>query len=66
MIKQEEVNIGGRTFLHTYSDSGFYIEQVETKNIYDEAFDVLPCKYTYRETEHIIELIKEEETERTE
>ena len=58
MIKQEKVKIGEREFLHTYSDKKFYILQVETNNIYDEAYDVIPCKYTYTEMEE--EIIKEE------
>lgn len=59
MIKQEKVKIGEREFLHTYSDSNMYILQVETSNIYDEAYDVIPCKYTYKETKE--EIVIEEE-----
>ena len=55
MIKQEEIILGGNTFLHTYSDKGFYIEQIETGIIYSEAYDVIPCKFTYRETDKLIE-----------
>lgn len=55
MIKQEEKILGGGTFLHTYSDSGFYILQVETGIKYDEAYDVIPCHYTYEETSEKIE-----------
>lgn len=55
MIKQEEVILGGNTFLHTYSDSNFYIEQIETGSIYDETYDVIPCRFTYRETDKLIE-----------
>ena len=58
MIKQEKVKIENRELLHTYSDNNKYILQVETSNIYDEAYDVIPCKYTYTETEE--EIIKEE------
>ena len=56
MIKQEEKILGGGTFLHTYSDSGFYILQVETGIKYDEAYDVIPCRYTYEETSEKIEI----------
>ena len=56
MIKQEEKILGGNTFLHTYSDSGFYILQVETGIKYDEAYDVIPCRYTYEETSEKIEI----------
>ena len=58
MIKQEKVKIENRELLHTYSDNNKYILQVETSNIYDEAYDVIPCKYTYTEMEE--EIIKEE------
>ena len=51
MIIQKEVNIGSRTLLHTYSDSNKYILQVETSTKYDEAYDLIPCRYTYKETE---------------
>ena len=55
MIKQEETILGGNTFIHTYSDKGFYIEQIETGSIYDETYDVIPCRFTYRETDKLIE-----------
>ena len=54
MIKQEKVKIGSRELLHTYSDSNKYILQVETNVEYNEAYDVIPCKYTYTETEEEI------------
>ena len=55
MIIQKKVNIGSRTLLYTYSDSNKYILQVETNTKYDEAYDVIPCRYTYVETEEEIE-----------
>lgn len=55
MIKQEEKILGGNKFIHTYSDKGFYILQVETNVKYDEAYDIIPCPYTYEETEELIE-----------
>lgn len=33
-----------------YSDRGVKLLQVETGVVYDEAIDVVPCKYTYEET----------------
>ena len=54
MIKQEKVKIENRELLHTYSGNNKYILQVETSNIYNEAYDVIPCKYTYTETEEEI------------
>ena len=54
MLKQEKTIINNKELLHTYSDNNKYILQVETSNIYDEAYDVIPCKYTYTETEEEI------------
>ena len=54
MIKQEKVKIGNSELLHTYSDNNKYILQVETNVEYNEAYDVIPCKYTYTETEEEI------------
>ena len=59
MLKQEKITINNKELLHTYSDSNKYILQVETSDIYDEAYDVIPCRYTYTETEKEIEEIKE-------
>lgn len=33
-----------------YSDSGRMIKQIETGDIYGEAVDLYPCRYTYEET----------------
>ena len=54
MIKQEKVTINNKELLHTYSDNNKYILQVETDVEYNEAYDVIPCKYTYTETEEEI------------
>ena len=59
MIKQEKIIINNKEFLHTYSDSKHYILQVETNVKYDEAYDTIPCKYTYKETKE--EIVIEEE-----
>lgn len=50
MIKQEEIQINGRTLRRTYSDSGKYIIQEQTGNKYEEAVDVV-LTYTYIESE---------------
>ena len=34
-----------------YSDEGYYIRQVETGNMYEDAVDYIPCRYTYEETD---------------
>ena len=55
MIKQEKTIINNKELLHTYSDNNKYILQVETNVKYNEAYDVIPCRYTYIETEEEIE-----------
>ena len=55
MIKTEY--IGNRN--RHYSDNGFRILQNETGIVYDDAVDVLPCKYTYTETDEPIEITEE-------
>ena len=55
MIKQETLFINNKKFIKTYSDSNYYIKQVETNILYAEAIDVLPLKYTYIETSEVIE-----------
>lgn len=68
MITQEQIEINGKEFLHTYSDT-YMLKQVETGVLYTEALDLIPCKYTYEESEELLpveEPIEEliEETQR--
>ena len=58
MLKQEKITINNKELLHTYSDNNKYILQVETNVEYNEAYDVIPCKYTYKETKE--EIVVEE------
>lgn len=58
MITTEIIMIGTRQFQKTISDT-YMIRQIETGNIYQEAVDILPCSYTYEETD--IPLPSEEE-----
>lgn len=53
MIQTELVD--GGTRIRHYSDLDLKIRQVETGIIYDDAVDVLPCKYTYEETDEPID-----------
>ncbi len=55
MIVQETIQMGSRELLKTYSDSGVMILQVETGEKYSEAVDIIPCPYTYEETDILIE-----------
>lgn len=45
------VDMSGRTLIKHISDSGKMIRQIETGREYSSAVDVIPCKYTYEETE---------------
>ena len=49
-----EEKINDRLVRH-YSDKGLYLLQNETGVEYAEAVDVVPCRYTYSETEKEIE-----------
>lgn len=42
-----------------YSDKGMMIKQAETGDEYVDAVDVIPCRYTYEETETPIETEEE-------
>ena len=59
MIKTELLKNG--TLIRHYSDNGVKLLQVETGVMYDEAIDIVPCKYTYEETNEPIEQIEQEE-----
>ena len=37
-----------------YSDQGMKIRQIETGILYDDAVDVIPCPYTYEESDEPI------------
>ena len=53
MIKTEFLNDG--TLIKHYSDAGFMLLQVETGIKYSDPIDVVPCRYTYEETEEKID-----------
>lgn len=52
MIKTEFLNDG--TLIRHYSDAGFMLLQVETGLMYTDPVDVVPCRYTYEETDELI------------
>ena len=37
-----------------YSDQGLKIRQIETGILYEDAVDVIPCRYTYEESDEPI------------
>lgn len=55
MIVEEKLN---EQLVRHYSDKGMKLKQVETGIVYDEAIDIIPCKFTYEETS---EAVKQEE-----
>lgn len=64
MIIQEPFECEGAEMplVRTYSDSGLKIRQVETGDIYDDAVDVSPCRFTYEETDEPIEVMEDADT----
>ena len=46
--------IDGR--IRRYSDQGLKILQVETGRVYEDAVDIIPCPYSYEETDEPIEI----------
>ena len=53
MILTEYLNDG--TLIKHYSDNGVMLLQVETGALYSDPIDVVPCIYTYEETEELID-----------
>ncbi|MEE0969617.1 MAG: hypothetical protein U0M06_09625 [Clostridia bacterium] len=51
MVTSKHIEINGRTLIKHESDSGKMIRQVETGREYSSAVDVIPCRYTYEETD---------------
>ena len=58
MIKTEYLN--DSTLIKHYSDAGYMLLQVETGEKYAEPVDLVPCRYTYEETNEIAEELAEE------
>lgn len=48
-IVQEHIDIGGRDFIHTYSDAGRYIVGGEPYGEYEDAYDPAEFGRTYTE-----------------
>lgn len=53
MIVKENMEIGGRTFVKTYSDAGFYMERDGVR--YSEAIDPAGIPREYTETDEPID-----------
>ena len=59
MIRTEDLTIGGRAFIKTYSDEGYMVERDGVR--YSEAIDPAEFGRVYTETDEKIE--RDEETE---
>lgn len=46
-----EIMVDGGERVRHYSDNDVMIRQIETGILYEDAVDVLPCAYTYEETD---------------
>ena len=55
IVQEQYTCNNGQVLTKTYSDKNYYIKQVETGTLYNEAYDV-PNTYTYKETRKKIEL----------
>ena len=53
MIQTEYLNDG--TLIKHYSDAGYLLLQVETGLKYADPVDVVPCRYTYEETDELVD-----------
>lgn len=51
MIVKEKVKINDVDFIHTYSDSQYLIKQIETDELYGEAYDLAELPKEYEETD---------------
>ena len=50
-VISENIKVGERVLIRHKSDSNKFIRQVETGIEYASAVDVIPCRYTYEETD---------------
>lgn len=55
MIIIENITLNNRQFKKTYSNEGYYIQKIGTKEIYSEAIDIPTANYEYIETDRKIE-----------
>ena len=51
MIIKENVKINDVDFIYTYSDSQYIIKQIETGELYGEAYDLAELPKEYDETD---------------
>ena len=61
MLVKENLIIGGKGFIKTYSDRNVYIKKVGTNEEYTEAVDLAEKNFMYIETDKPIEISEEPE-----
>ena len=64
MIEVKEELLENNLIRHYAIDENgkqYKILQVETNIIYDETIDVMPCRYTYKATDEVIEEVINEQ-----
>lgn len=60
MIKSE---IYDNTVVRHWSDANVKIRQIETGTLWNDAVDILPCAYTYEETDEPLDPVEIDDTE---
>lgn len=55
MILTETIDHGTVQVIRHYSDSNLRLRQLETNELFDDAVDIMPCQFTYEETDIPIE-----------
>lgn len=55
MILTEIIDHGTVQVIRHYSDNNLRLRQIETGLLFDDAVDIMPCQFTYEETDIPIE-----------
>lgn len=55
MILTEIIDHGTVQVIRHYSDNNLRLRQIETNELFDDAVDIMPCQFTYEETDIPIE-----------
>lgn len=51
MILTEIIDHGTVQVIRHYSDNNLRLRQIETNELFDDAVDIMPCQFTYEETD---------------
>lgn len=55
MLLTKIIDHGTVQVIRHYSDSNLRLRQLETNELFDDAVDIMPCQFTYEETDIPIE-----------